>query len=298
MDNKLNLTSDEFSKIIGKEIGHGTDGIVFKYNKDYLIKLYRTNFMKEPSELINNAETKIYDKENKPMFKPIKSNLNFIKSENFDNNKEVIKLTEESAIDEIAKKQKKVIKTELPKKLVYVDGRLVGVLIKKVKGIQVHKFTGAPFAYKKKIALAIIDAVKELLDNNIYHVDLSNSPLTETRYMQGTELNKSHGHSHVLLNPFTMKINIIDLDGKSAIYTDYVNKALEESSLADLTTLLVEFLYGLDPVEYDFDLTNGGNYTLAQELIERGIDYDKAYDFANNGAKSIEEIKEIVEKSR
>ena len=298
MDNKLNLTSDEFSKIIEKEIGHGTDGIVFKYNKDYLIKLYRTNFMKEPSELIKNAETKIYDKENKPMFKPIKHNLNFIKSENFDNNKEIIKLTEESAIDEIVKKQKKVIKTELPKKLVYVDGRLVGVLIKKVKGIQVHKFTGAPFAYKKKIALAIIDAVKELLDNNIYHVDLSNSPLTETRYMQGTELNKSHGHSHVLLNPFTMKINIIDLDGKSAIYTDYVNKALEESSLADLTTLLIEFLYGLDPVEYDFDLTNGGNYTLAQELIERGIDYDKAYDFANNGAKSIEEIREIVEKSR
>jgi len=300
MDNKLNLTSDEFSKIIEKEIGHGTDGIVFKYNKDYLIKLYRTNFMKEPSELIKNAETKIYDKENKPKFKPepIKRNLNFIKSEYYDNNLEVVKLAEESAIEEIVKKQKKVIKTELPKKLVYVDGRLVGVLIKKVKGIQVHKFTGAPFAYKKKIALAIIDAVKELLDNNIYHIDISNSPLTETSYVQGTKQNKSHGHSHVLLNPFTMKVNIIDLDGKSAIYTDYINKALEGDSITDLTYLIVEFLYGLDRSEYDFDLRNGGNYTLAQELIERGIDYDKAYDFANYGAKSIEEIKDIVEKSR
>lgn len=95
-----------------------------------------------------------------------------------------------------------------------------------------------------------------------------------------------------------MKINIIDLDGKSAIYTDYVNEALEESSINDLTYLIVEFLYGLDRSEYDFDLTNGGNYTLAQELIERGIDYDKAYDFADNGAKSIEEIRDIVEKSR
>lgn len=294
MINRLDLTSDEFSKVIESEIGHGTDGVVFKYNKDYLIKLYRTNFFKEPSELIKKAETKIYDKNNKPKFVPMKENISFYIKEDDG----TMKLSQESAIEEIVKKQKKVIKTELPKKLVYVDGRLVGVLIKKVKGIQVHKLTGAPFAYKKKIALAIIDAVKELLDNNVYHVDLSNSPLTDTRYFQGTELNKSHGHSHVLLNPFTMKINIIDLDGKSAIYTDYVNEALEESSINDLTYLIVEFLYGLDRSEYDFDLTNGGNYTLAQELIERGIDYDKAYDFADNGAKSIEEIRDIVEKSR
>ena len=295
MKNRLDLTSDEFSKIIESEIGHGTDGVVFKYNKDYLIKLYRTNFFKEPSELVKNAETKVYDKNNKPKFVPIKQNISFYIKED----KDIMKLTEESSIDRIVEKQKRITKTELPKKLVYVDGRLVGVLLKKVKGIQVHKLTGAPFAYKKKVTLAIIDALKELLENNIYHVDISNSPYADTSYYQGDDYKKSHGHSHVLLNPFTMKVNIIDLDGKSAIYTDYINKDFEEATMLDLSTLVFEFLYGIDEKEYAYETTYiEENPIIREELERRGIEPEEAARIATHGFNSIEDIEETVNKSR
>ena len=296
MENRLDLTRDEFSKIIESEIGHGTDGVVFKYNKDYLIKLYRTNFFKEPSEIVKNAEMKIYDPNNKPKFVPIKENIRFYISEENDK----MKLSDEATIDRIVEKQKRVTKTELPKKLVYVDGKLVGVLLKKVKGIQVHKFMGAPFAYKKKVALAIIEAVKELLENNIYHIDMSNSPYADTSYHKGDDLVKSHGHSHVLLNPFTMKVNIIDLDGKSAIYTDYIDKVYEEQAITDLSILIIEFLYGLDEKEYALDESTyiEENPILREALIERGIDMDTADKIAKYGFESMEEIEDTVRRSK
>lgn len=40
--NPVYLTQDNVRNLLPKEIGHGTDGIVFKYNKDYLIKLYHS----------------------------------------------------------------------------------------------------------------------------------------------------------------------------------------------------------------------------------------------------------------
>jgi hypothetical protein len=296
MEDKIYLTSDEFKKVLKNEIGHGTDGVVFQYNKDYLIKLYRKDFFKEPDELLQKAETKIYDPKNKPKFVPVKQNIRlFIKDED-----SRMKLMDEFAIKKIIEKQQKVTKTHLPQKLVYVDGRFIGVLLKKVHGFQIHKFTGAPFAYKKKVAIAVIDAVKELLDNNIYHEDLANSPYANTAYVKGDEVVNSHGHSHILLNPFTMKVNIIDLDGKSTVYTDYIDKLEEERSLANLTHLLFEFLYGIDDAEYymdneDFDEDKG---SIKNILEKHGIDEETASSIAQSGFKSIDEAYDVVNKSR
>ena len=296
MEDKIYLTSDEFKKVLQNEVGHGTDGVVFKYNKDYLIKLYRKDFYKEPNELIKKAETKIYDPNNKPKFIPIKQNIRFYIKD--DDTK--MKMTDQNAITKIIDRQKKVTKTELPKKLVYVDGRFVGVLLKKVKGIQIHKFTGMPFAFKKKAAIAVLDAVKELLDNNIYHEDLANSPYANTAYRKGDDLIQSHGHSHVLINPLTMKVNIIDLDGKSTVYTDYIDKAEEEKALGNLTHLLFEFLYGIDDAEYymDNEKYDEDRNSIEEVLLKHGLDEETANTIANQGFRSIDEAYDIVSKSR
>ena len=293
METRLDLTEEEFRKIQRHEIGHGTDGVVYKYQGGYLIKVYYQN-VKEASML---AKSTFYDRENPPKFAVEKQHLTFYFKSKDD--KDRVRINKEKAIDLIAEKQLKVVKTQLPKKLVYVDGKFVGVLLKKVKVIQIHKLTGAPFKLRKKIALEVIAAVKELLENNIYHEDLGNSPFSETPSPTHGEYNPSYGHSHILLNPFTMKINIIDLEGKSAIYTNYIDKAEEEISLTNLTTLLFEFLYQVDEREYDLDgYANEENYYVQRELVKHGIEEETAKRVAANGFKTIEEAEEIVRKSK
>ena len=293
METRLDLTEEEFRKIQRHEIGHGTDGVVYKYHRGYLIKVYRQN-IEEPSVL---EKTKEYDRENPPKFALEKSNLTFYFKSKDDVDR--IRVNKEKAMEYIHEKQLKVVKTHLPKKLVYVDGKFVGVLLKKVKGIQIHKLTGAPFKIRKKIALEVIEAVKELLENNIYHEDLGNSPFSESPSPEHGIYNPSYGHSHVLLNPFTMKINVIDLEGKSTIYTNYIDKAEEEISLTNLTTLLFEFLFQVDEREYDLDgYANEENYYVQRELIKHGIDDETAKRIAANGFKTIEEAEEVVKRSR
>ena len=293
METRLDLTEEDFRKIQRHEIGHGTDGVVYKYHRGYLIKVYRQN-IEEPSVL---EKTKEYDRENPPKFALEKSNLTFYFKSKDDVDR--IRVNKEKAMEYIHEKQLKVVKTHLPKKLVYVDGKFVGVLLKKVKGIQIHKLTGAPFKIRKKIALEVIEAVKELLENNIYHEDLGNSPFSESPSPEHGIYNPSYGHSHVLLNPFTMKINVIDLEGKSTIYTNYIDKAEEEISLTNLTTLLFEFLFQVDEREYDLDgYANEENYYVQRELIKHGIDDETAKRIAANGFKTIEEAEEVVKRSR
>ncbi len=293
METRLDLTEEEFRKIQRHEIGHGTDGVVYKYHRGYLIKVYRQN-IEEPSIL---EKTKEYDRENPPKFALEKSNLTFYFKSKDDVDR--IRVNKEKAMEYIREKQLKVVKTHLPKKLVYVDGKFVGVLLKKVKGIQIHKLTGAPFKIRKKIALEVIEAVKELLENNIYHEDLGNSPFSESPSPEHGIYNPSYGHSHVLLNPFTMKINVIDLEGKSTIYTNYIDKAEEEISLTNLTTLLFEFLFQVDEREYDLDgYANEENYYVQRELIKHGIDDETAKRIAANGFKTIGEAEEVVKRSK
>ena len=264
MDNKLHITQEELSKL--KEVGHGTDGIVYEYHSGYLIKIYRNNFQ-------NNMRYYVMK----------------------DGVRE--QLSDEEAFEKVTEKQLKVVKTHLPKKLVYIDGKFVGVLLQKVKGIQIHKLTGMPFSYRKKVALAVIDAVKELLDNSIYHEDLSNSPFTQAAYTDEEHQN-STGHSHILLNPFTMKINIIDMEGKSTIYTDYLDEEHLDISLSNLSQLLFEFLYQVDKEEYNLDDDREDNYNVKRELLKHGLDEETASRIASTGFDSIEEAYDVVHRSK
>lgn len=296
-DNKIYLTRDEFARVLALEVGHGTDGVVFKYNKDYLIKIYRKDFLKYPDELLDgpkdDSDMKTYDPMNKPKFVPIRQNIEFTIKEGDTQ----LRLAEEEAIKETIKKQKRITKTRLPQKLVYVDGKFVGVLLKTVHGIQVHKLTGAPLSYKKKVMHAILDAVEELLTNNVYHTDLDNSPYATVSYSSSDKTVKSYGHSHVLLNPFTLKVNIIDLDGKSATYTDYYDEQLEKMSLQSLTRLMFEFLYGVEPLERN-ENAYGHDIDMEFELEQKGIPEEDVGRLATEGVNSIEEARDLVDRAR
>lgn len=265
MDNALYLTSEELSKL--KEVGSGSDGIVYEYHSGYLIKIYRDNFH-------NNVH--YYIKENG----------------------ERKELPQEEALGKIIEKQQRIVKTRLPKKLVYVDGKFVGVLLEKVKGIQMHQLMGMPFSYRKKVMLEVIDAIKELLDNGVYHEDLSNSPFTMSAYQDPNSKKIKRGHSHVLLNPFTMKINIIDLDGRSTIYHDQIEKSEEEISLDSLTNLIFEFLFHIEEGEYDIDSYNPDNEYVRVTLMKHGIDEETATRIAAQGLKTIDEAYDVVTRAK
>ena len=265
MDNALYLTSEELSKL--KEVGHGTDGIVYEYHKGYLIKIYRNNFH-------NNVH--YYVKEDG------------VRRE----------LPQEEAFDKIIEKQQRVVKTRLPQKLVYVDGKFVGVLLEKAKGIQIHKLMGMPFSYRKKVMLEVIDAIKELLDNGIYHEDLANSPFTIAAYQDQDAKKPKHGHSHVLLNPFTMKISIIDLEGRSTIYHDQIENSEEEISMESLTNLIFEFLFQIEENEYDIDSLNPKNDYVRVTLMKHGIDEATAARIAERGLKTIDEAYDVVTRAK
>lgn len=294
---KIYLNNREFEKVLSKEIGHGTDGVVFRYNRNYLIKLYRKDFFQYPEELLKgdkeDTDLKTFDPENKPTFVPMKSNIQFYIKEGDTK----LKLADEVAIKKTIEKQKKIVKTRLPQKLVYVDGKFVGVLLKTVHGIQIHKFSGSSMAYKKKIMHAVLDAVKELLDNYVYHIDLDNSPYARTSYQKGSKIVDSYGHSHVLLNPLTLKVNLIDLEGKSTIYSDHFDEELEKDSLLSLTRLMNEFLFNIDPYEHE-DTFYGTDKGIEFELEKHGLSPEEANKLANEGLSSIEEAYDIVNKAR
>lgn len=305
-NNKINITKEQFEKIIKNKVGQGTDGLVFNFNNDYLIKIYRKSFFNNPSELVeDDSDMKIYDPKNKPKFASSKPNIRYYIKDVDDSN---IRLRDQDAINEIANKQKDVNLTKLPEKAVYVDGKLVGVLLKKVKflegNIPIHDLRGAPFLYKKKLALETIKAVKELMDNNIYHEDLSNSPDVQTHYYQGGERHETKGHSHVLVNPITQKVNIIDLDGKSTVYRDEEDKYHEKNTLEGLKTLLLEFLYEIDAnktndlEEESIDVGHYISEEMCNELVKKGINRKTAERIIYQGFNSIEDAENIVRQSK
>jgi hypothetical protein len=248
-NNILYLTSTELENM--KKIGSGTDGSVYLYNNDLLVKIYhkkQTYFTSRSSK--NDDDIKIYDKSAKNFNNPYKDNLSY-----YSYNDEDIKLRPKEAIFKAIDRQKNIELTALPVGAVYLDGRFAGCLLKRQKGIQVHKLMGLPLNTRKKIYLNILKENAELLKNNIYHCDLSNSPFVEKQVILPDKSILTKGHSHVLVNPLTLKTNFIDLDGKSTVYTERENKKYTRQNAYELNILALEFLLKIDYEEYREDTT-------------------------------------------
>lgn len=246
----IQITHKEFIKILKHEIGHGTDGTICKYDFNYLIKVYHSKIFKilDDLEKQNDDDVKTYhmgsgnNKEEMPI------TAYFYNEEN----KEHLKMQSKDSIYYAIEKQKNISRTDLPKNIVYIDHIFAGCLLKRQHGIGIHKLTGFPLEYRKAIMQEVLISVRELLDNNVYPYDIHNSEFAKDAIVtkrDGTKLGV--GHSHILVNPFTLKTRIIDLDGVSAAYTTHYNENFEKQVFISLCKLLVEFLLQVDPDEIE-----------------------------------------------
>ena len=167
--------------------------------------------------------------------------------------KESIKLLPKEAIYKAIEKRRNLELTSLPLGVVFFQNCFAGCIIEYKHGIQIHKLIGLPLNMRKKIYLNILKAEAELLKNNIYHIDLANSPFAKRYIVLPNKKIIETGHSHVLVNPWTLKTHFIDLEGKSTIYTEKENPFYKRMSLNNLTILTLEFLLQINWEEYKED---------------------------------------------
>lgn len=286
--NNIYLSYDEFSKL--KEIGHGTDGCVFNYSKDLLIKIYHTNLIKiEGSKDILEKNDKIFSGERIP-FRASYNGSGFNYYMNEKDNNGYIKIRSKEALNKAMEKQKHIKRTVLPQGGFYLDNKFVGLVIRKSNGIQIHKLSGMPLKYKYKIIKSLLLDIEELLNNCIYHIDLANSPYSTVLNYRGLDGNikPMNGHSHVLVNPMTLKTNIIDLDGKSTIYMEQENKLYEKRCINNLSQLLLEFLFKIDTDEIK------NEDEIYYNLLENNVDEELARRLTIDEFMDFETAKELI----
>lgn len=253
-DNILYLTTEDLLKL--KKIGHGTEGSVYEYNKDLLIKIYHKSIQPNFKDAENDEDVKIYKRgqvENNNFYD---NDLNYYTYKN-----ESIKLLPKEAIFKAIERQKGIELTTLPIGVVYLDGKFAGCVLVRHRGIQLHKLMGLPLNARKKLYLRVLKANAELLKHNIYHRDLANSPYSATNAKLPDNSVISYGHSHVLYNPLTNQMNLIDLEGKSTVYTERVEDKYLMQNAENLNALALEFLFKTDYEEHKDNLEE-----LAPEL--------------------------------
>jgi hypothetical protein len=271
--NNLYLTSEDLKKL--KQIGHGTDGTVYQYNQDLLVKLYH-----ERPKLNGNAclyedhDIKIYNRNEKIADNYYKNFLNY-----YAYTDESIKLLPKEAIKKAIDKQKNISLTALPLGVVYVDGKFAGCVLKRHRGIEIHKLIGVmPLSIRKKLFLQILRANAELLKNNIYHHDLANSPYRKKNVTLGDGSTITCGHSHVLYNPLNHDVNIIDLDGISTVYTETFEDKYYTINATNLNILALEFLFKIDYEEHkeylEEILPELGDYRMSLSDAEKLINLE------------------------
>ncbi len=263
----LSITKEEFLRIQKKTIGYGTEGKVFKVNRKELIKIYHENIANiiasQDVEQCDNI-TKIYQKGTGNNRRAEALIAYFYNREN----DEYLKLAPKHAIKYAIDRQKKVTRTKLPKNIVYVEKIFAGCLLDRIHGIQIHKLTTLPLNIRKKIVLEVLRSVRELIENYIYHVDLDNSPFSSTELIHEDGSSELVGHSHILIDQY-LHPHIIDLDGKSTIYTERRNEYYESLSILSLNTLIMEYLLKIDN-EVLKDLENEREM-LAYQLESIGV---------------------------
>lgn len=237
---EINLSIDEILHC--PVIGEGSEGIVYQYVDNILIKIYRKRiyWMKDSLQLLDLPD-KIYDKSSLQV-KNYQDQFTFHKRDELD----YIKLYERDTLAEIGKKRNDVKRTQLPIGPVFISHRFSGCFFQAVSGIPIHHLMFLPLFYKRKIGRSLIEDIQELVKNFVYPIDLNNSPFSETTILnEFGHYNIVRGHSHVYIKLGKQKTNLIDLDGKSTIYTDYFDETLYQYTLHSLCILLLEFLYGL-----------------------------------------------------
>ena len=271
-----------------KKIGEGTEGICFRYGNE-IYKIYK--------KLLEEPKTKIfiepqYDSDGVRIYK--KEDFRNVKYSN--NPNRLIKyitqdgtvLHNEQALNIAIDRGHKIVGTKIPQKIIYVNGVARGCVY------PYYRFTKSIYsAYRKtfkkrlKICRMLLNKVQELIDNNIYPVDLC---------QKGINNLYDKNYANVLLNYKNEPI-LIDLDGKSALYSEVPNELYNKHTCTTLSNLIFEILTREDIQEdyndEDYDairqyLTKAG---LTDELVERFLENEMSME-------DISESIDLMERNR
>lgn len=277
----INLTRAQLETLINKNksVGSGTDGVCYRQGKK-VYKIYHTSnvatilapMILDSSGVRIHSESHIKD--------VITSDRRIIKYTDYDG----IKLSTESGLIKAIERGKNIRGTNLPSDIIYVDGRARGCVYPYYKhASSIYKTYRRSLKTRLKICRELYIKVKELIDNNIYPVDLcqkSREKLFDKKYC------------NVFLGPNNEPI-IIDLDGKSALYTEVSNLDFERKTCDSLMTLLIELVTREDLQEdmtqeaFDeirFYLKKAG---LSVETIEKFFDCTMTMEDVNKGLEEL-----------
>lgn len=283
----LHLTTKDIEEL-GKrklELGRGTDGIVYKTgslkDRNSLYKIYY-----HPNFIINDPEYKIeLDSngvniaDNRHLYKKLVYKY-YIGSNYY--NKDGVKLYGIDTVYKAIERQQFIKRTKLQKRPIIVDGRFAGTVLHYHRfHLPIHLLRLYPPATQIKVLKELLLAVEELITNFIYPIDLCLKP---TESIQDSNVLISFGP-----NP---KPAIIDLDGKSAIYTETYNEEYFYKALTSFKTLVTEILLNIDIEkleEIDFEF-------LTKQFLELGLNLKCIEALLNTDLKlSIPEINEVLD---
>lgn len=251
------LTSDDIKNLKSKKINQGTDGTIFRVGNGLLYKIYHNstpieNIVSNLFPKTDEEGVKIYEK---GVLKPLISRPLTLEDD-------YVKLRAEDAIKLAQAKQKDVKLTTLPLASIYVDNKFKGCVLKDFQySTSIYNIRFFPLNIRLRIAREVLKRTKELLKNNIYRVDLGGKPIDK---------------SNVLLNYFPyFAPEIIDNDGRSAIYTEKYVKELYNISIQSLNGIIVEILCyrtlepltELDKKEAQTDLEEAGVPSIYIEAL-------------------------------
>ena len=287
MAKEVNLTSKELASILAnkKMIGAGTEGACFAVNNEIYKIYHNTN-----GETVTKAHA-TYDDDGVRVF-----DINEIRKNKINDPSVAIKYTDkygtklsmEDGLNRAIEKGNKVVKTKLPTKVLYVDGKVKGCVYPYFKHTQsIYAAYKKTYKTRLQICKKLIERVKELIANNIYPVDLC---------QKGEKSLYDKSIVNVLLDWRNNPI-IIDLEGKSTIYTEAYDERLEEIAVGTLATLVLEILSREDIQE---DLVDENYYEVERYLKELGLTYEQYESFIDNTLKmdDLEAILSNIEETR
>lgn len=235
------ISSKEFSKL--KPIGEGTEAIVYRAGNGILYKVYKGKYY-----------IAIGSEQVKKGYSP-------------------------RIIEEAASRQQYIQHSTLPLGALYIDDKFKGCVLKEHHGYgDIYNINILPKKLKIKLLKKLVLNVKELLDHDIYHVDLSNKKIPGV-------------HKGNVLFSLTGDIQLIDLDGKSTIYTHRFDSQFYQLTIQSLLALITDLLFELDIEEEFFE----DIMYITEKLKELGFSESLAETIALQRDSSLEEIDEILE---
>jgi hypothetical protein len=212
-----------------KKIDSGTDAQIYKLTNDLLLKIYHNQKQYDNIQNLLSLDIKTT--------KPTKfKNDCHTQSYCYDDNG--IRLGYAQIIKFAKNKQANITKTTLPLNPVYINNLFRGCILKYHKHYYpISYFTFLPIKAKLKIVKKLLEKIKELLEYNVYTIDLYNKKYND------------YPHNNIVVN-FNLNPEIVDLDGQSVAYTANFNENFYQQTLFGLTSLLLEFLYDQELDEY------------------------------------------------